>query len=130
MQPLTKEWISKAEGDFATALREIRARKSPNYDAACFHAQQCAEKYLKAVLQENAIEFGKTHNLSALLDKIITVNPLTERLRPALIALNAFAIDYRYPGEMADKELAKKAVSVCREVRTRIRAILHLRNSH
>jgi HEPN domain-containing protein len=47
------EWISKAEGDFLTAGRELRARKSPNYDAVCFHAQQCAEKYLKAVLQEN-----------------------------------------------------------------------------
>lgn len=50
MQPLKNEWIIKAEGDFATAQREMRARKDPNYDAACFHAQQCAEKYLKALL--------------------------------------------------------------------------------
>jgi HEPN domain-containing protein len=40
--------VTKAEGDFLTAGRELRARKSPNYDAVCFHAQQCAEKYLKA----------------------------------------------------------------------------------
>lgn len=52
MKPLTREWIEKAEGDFATASREIRVRKVPNYDAVCFHAQQCAEKYLKALLQE------------------------------------------------------------------------------
>jgi HEPN domain-containing protein len=38
---------------------ELRARRAPNYDAACFHAQQCAEKYLKALLQEKEIEFGK-----------------------------------------------------------------------
>lgn len=44
MQPLTAEWIQKAEGDLATARRELRARTSPNYDTACFHAQQCAEK--------------------------------------------------------------------------------------
>jgi hypothetical protein len=37
MNPLTIEWVDKAEGDL-TALRELRARKSPNYDAACFHA--------------------------------------------------------------------------------------------
>jgi HEPN domain-containing protein len=43
MNPLTLEWIEKAEGDFATAQREQRARKMPNYDAVCFHAQQCAE---------------------------------------------------------------------------------------
>ena len=49
MKPLTREWVRKAEGDYATAAREMRARKSPNYDAACFHAQQCVEKYLKAL---------------------------------------------------------------------------------
>ena len=44
MQPLTVEWITKAEADFATATREVRARSAPDDDAACFHAQQCAEK--------------------------------------------------------------------------------------
>lgn len=53
MKPAVAEWVSKAEGDFLTGGRELRARKSPNYDAVCFHAQQCAEKYPKAVLQEN-----------------------------------------------------------------------------
>lgn len=33
MNPLTVEWVDKAEGDFTTALRELRARKSPNYEA-------------------------------------------------------------------------------------------------
>ncbi len=46
MKPLTQEWIHKAEADFSSAQRELRARKNPNYDAACFHAQQCVEKYL------------------------------------------------------------------------------------
>lgn len=46
MKPLTHEWVAKAEGDFAMVEREARARKSPNYDGRCFHAQQCVEKYL------------------------------------------------------------------------------------
>ena len=50
MSAILDEWIAKAEGDFATAQRELRARRAPNYDAACFHSQQCAEKYLKAFL--------------------------------------------------------------------------------
>jgi HEPN domain-containing protein len=50
MNPLTTEWIEKAEGDLLTAQREYRARNRPNYDAVCFHAQQTAEKYLKAWL--------------------------------------------------------------------------------
>jgi len=44
MNPLTREWVEKAEGDFTIAERELRARKTPIYDAVCFHAQQCAEK--------------------------------------------------------------------------------------
>lgn len=50
MKPMTTEWVAKAEGDFAMVLREARARKNPCYDGACFHAQQCAGKYLKARL--------------------------------------------------------------------------------
>ena len=67
MQPVTLEWIEKAEGDFRTALREMRARKQPNYDATCFHAQQCAEKYMKAFLQEKLVPVDKTHDLLRLL---------------------------------------------------------------
>jgi hypothetical protein len=44
MNALTREWLDKAEGDYYTALRESRVRRRANYDAVCFHAQQCAEK--------------------------------------------------------------------------------------
>jgi len=62
MKPITLEWVAKAEGDWDSAQREYRARQRPNYDAACFHAQQCAEKYLKARLEEAGIAFSRTHN--------------------------------------------------------------------
>ena len=68
MHALTAEWIEKAEGDFHTALREARTRKNPNYDAACFHCQQCAEKYLKAYLQEHGHRFNPVHDLIYLLE--------------------------------------------------------------
>jgi HEPN domain-containing protein len=55
MKPITAEWVIKAEGDWASAQREVRARKHRNHDSACFHAQQCVEKYLKAWLQEAGI---------------------------------------------------------------------------
>jgi len=81
MKLLTREWIDKAEGDFATASREIRVRKFPNYDAVCFHAQQCAEKYLKALLQESEIPFGKTHHLVALLEILLKADLRAENGR-------------------------------------------------
>ena len=121
MKPLTREWVEKAEGDFTTASRELRARKSPNYDAACFHAQQCAEKYLKALLQEQEISFGRTHNLSALLDLFVPIEPFWETSRSDLRALAVFAVEVRYPGESADKEDAREAVRICREIRRKAR---------
>lgn len=57
MNPLTAEWIEKASADLATAGREMRARKDPNYDAVCFHAQQCVEKLLQAALKETGRDF-------------------------------------------------------------------------
>jgi len=62
MNPLTVEWIDKASADLATAGREMRARKDPNYDAVCFHAQQCAEKLLKAALTETERLFKNTRS--------------------------------------------------------------------
>ncbi len=127
MNPLVREWIGKAEGDFTTAERELRARKKPNYDAACFHAQQCAEKYLKAFLQERGLPFVKTHNLVALLDQALVAVPSLELLRPDLQRLNLYAVQVRYPGESADKGTAREAVSVCRHVREALRTTLGLR---
>ena len=124
MKPLTREWVEKAEGDFATARRELRVRQAPNYDAVCFHAQQCAEKYLKACLQEADIPFGRTHNLLTLLDLLLPVEPALGTLRPHLQVLTVFAVSVRYPGESADKAEAREALNLCRAVRRCLR--LHL----
>ena len=124
MQPLTSEWIQKAEGDLATARRELRARTAPNYDAVCFHAQQCAEKYLKALLQEAVTPFGKTHNLSLLLDLLKDQYPALELIRPTLAMLSAYAVEYRYPGESADKDVARQAVKMAEEVKQLVAGFL------
>ena len=76
MKPIAAEWVGKAEGDFATLERETRARKAPNYDGVCFHAQQCAEKYLKALLVEADLPFLRTHDLVVLLDQLLPLYPL------------------------------------------------------
>ena len=126
MNPISQEWINKAEGDFATAERELQAQENPNHDAVCFHAQQCAEKYLKARLQEANIFFGKTHDLTTLLDLILPVEAEWAHLRADLQTLNAFAVSYRYPGDSADENEAKEAMTKCREVRLILRHSLGL----
>ncbi len=126
MKPITHEWVLKAEGDFATATRELGVTINPTYDAVCFHAQQCAEKYLKARLQEADIFFVKTHDLINLLDLLLPVESGWDTLRTDLQALTVFAVAYRYPGDSADKNDAEEAVSKCRNIREIVRRALSL----
>ena len=126
MNPLTLEWIEKAEGDFITTLREMRARKSPNYDASCFHAQQMAEKYLIAFLQEKEMPIPHTHNLIELLTLCSSNDPTLAVIRTDLVRLDRYAVRFRYPGETANKEEAKAAYQSAMAVRQLIRARLGL----
>ena len=105
---------------------EKSARGRTVYDAACFHAQQCAEKYLKARLVEAGVAFSKTHNLIALLGLVLPIEPGWIILQTRLTALNVFAIDYRYPGSSAAKADALDAMKNCREVRRVVRQSLGL----
>lgn len=124
MNHVVAEWIEKAEGDHVSALRELRARKNPNYDSACFHAQQCVEKYLKGILQAWQVPFFKTHDLAKLLDACVPRHPEWELLRGDLKLLTQFAVVFRYPGESATKEEAKHAVKVATAVRDMLRPLL------
>jgi HEPN domain-containing protein len=117
MKPATAEWVAKAEGDFLTASRELRARKSPNYDAVCFHAQQSAEKYLKAVLQENDKHIPKIHNLIELMLLCEELDSSFEMLRADLVTMERYAVRGRYPGETAEKEDARSAYAATDIVR-------------
>lgn len=120
------EWIQKAEADFISAGREYRARHRPNYDAACFFAQQCVEKYLKARLVQVGMNFPKTHDLSTLLDLILPLEPGWEAFRPHLEILTSYAVIFRYPGESATRSMARSAVACARNIRKQIREALEL----
>ena len=50
MKRMTREWIRKAEDDFRAA-GVLAAGSEPFHDQVCFHCQQSAEKYLKALLE-------------------------------------------------------------------------------
>jgi HEPN domain-containing protein len=126
MKPITAEWVGKAEGDFATVEREARARKNPNYDGVCFHAQQCAEKYLKALAVELDLPFLRTHDLVILLEQLLPVYPLWEVYRGDLAYLSEFAVSFRYPGESADRESALDARRRCRIFRRAALTVLGL----
>ena len=114
----------KAEGDYATVRRELRARRQSNYDSPCFHAQQTAEKYLKAFLQEHGAAFPKTHKLIELLELCRHIDASFEFQRSLLVLLDQYAVNYRYPGESADKAEAQQAFVAVKTFRDFARAKL------
>ena len=126
MKLAAREWVDKAEADFISAGREYRARKHPNFDAACFFAQQCAEKSLKARLVQAGLVVPKTHDLPTLLDLVLPLEPLWEVLRPRLETLTSYAVVFRYPGESATRDMAKTAVADAKSIRQMIRQTLRL----
>lgn len=54
MNETAKEWMEKANGDYHTAKREIHVKKSPNYDAVCFHANNALDACER--IHENLLE--------------------------------------------------------------------------
>lgn len=126
MKPVTREWIEKAEKDLASARRELRLRKDPNHDLACFLSQQCIEKYLKARLQEASIRFDRTHDLVRLLDQLMPVEPLWRVFRTALGPVSAYAVIFRYPGRSASRSEATTAIRHAISMRTVVREALGL----
>ena len=61
-----REWVEKAEGDLENARLVLRVGERCPSETVCFHAQQCAEKYLKAYLTFRSLEFPKTHSIQKL----------------------------------------------------------------
>lgn len=100
MNDVVREWIGKAEGDYLTATREVRA-DPPNYDAVCFHAQQCVEKLMKAAMIAGREIPPKSHDLTVLSGLLATVEPQWSWPVEELRLLSRSAVIFRYPGEAA-----------------------------
>lgn len=103
-----------------------RSRKPGRYDSICFHAQQCVEKYFKAVLHEAGVPFPKTHDLALLLKLTMPQQPLWSPYEPALKRLTVAAVQFRYPDEWADRKLAQECYETCQRLRLAVRDHLHL----
>lgn len=125
MKPETQDWIEKAEGDWKVVQREMRA-EDPVWGVVCFLAQQCAEKYLKAFLEENNIPFKRVHDLVILLEATKGLLPELEPLRERLAYLSVFGVAVRYPGVRADQFAAEDSMRTAKEVRIVIRGKLGL----
>jgi HEPN domain-containing protein len=92
---ITREWIGKAEEDYGFACTSIEY--TDYFAQTCFHFQQAAEKYLKAFIVANKLNFRAVHNLLELLEICKLHEAGIKETEPACRFLNPFYIDTRYP---------------------------------
>jgi HEPN domain-containing protein len=118
--------VRKAEADFRLAEKLVR-ESDPAHDHVCFLSQQCAEKYLKALLEELSLTVPRTHILADLLTLLLPHLPSLRSLRRGLKFLTRFAVGPRYPGYRAKKRQAVSAFRWACKVRDTLRLLLGLR---
>jgi HEPN domain-containing protein len=120
-----RRWIEKAEHDLQNAEFVLTMKENCPYDTVCFHSQQCAEKYLKALLIHQGIDFPRTHDLVllfGLLRKDLQWDLQLKDVQP----LNRYSVEARYPGdwEPIDKAEAEAALEMALNVRNSVRRLL------
>lgn len=118
-----RAWVEKAEEDFVLAQSALR-RKKPLNTGACFHAQQCAEKYMKALLVSKKKGFPMTHDLLVLNDLCSGAGIFLEIDPKLLNTLTDYAVRTRYPGEGPTLSDAKEALGIAKLIRTFARRFL------
>ena len=125
---ILREWLEKAENDLTAAVQILKLGKAAPMDTICYHAQECVEKYLKAVLVHRGRPVPKTH----VIQDVMKLVP--RRRRPRLSTaeqkqLTKYAAVIRYPDDSKaglDISLAqaRKAVAMARRVRREVRRLL------
>ena len=120
-----REWAAYADEDLRIAEHAFSTPGGPPYRLVAYHAQQCAEKYLKAYLTLRGVDFPYTHNIARLLE-LCAEHANWPRTLVDAEELTPFAITTRYPGvdEPVSESEARRAFTVAGEVREAIRQAL------
>lgn len=119
------QWVAFADEDLKAARQILRLSSACPYRIAAYHAQQCAEKYLKAFLVSKGQDFPYTHDIGRLLELCL---PYGSWPKTVLVAaeLTTHATAARYPGEEAkvSKKEALRAIGLASLVKKAVRGIL------
>ncbi len=115
--PEVNAWLTKAKGDLRMAKAAVEV-EDPLWDQCCFHAQQAAEKALKALLVSMDQDVPRTHDLVFVVEKIAELLPEASELMEDAAAMSQYGVAPRYPSfltseteEEAD-ETRRRAVGI------------------
>lgn len=124
-EPAARALAGKAERDLLIARHTLELPDDVcPFDGACFHAQQCAEKYLKALLVHRGIEYPFIHDLVHLAELLPPKDgQLLQQLD--LEGLTRFATGFRYEDTVAvGRTETEDAIQQAEGVRRVVREIL------
>jgi HEPN domain-containing protein len=109
------DWLRYARSDLE--LARVTRPDDVLFEGLCFHAQQAAEKALKAVLIAKGVPPPKTHNIRTLLDLLPQEVIAPQEIEDAA-SLTDYAVTSRYPGdfESVDEEEYKETVRLAENV--------------
>ena len=122
---IVRQWIRLAEHDLREAEHALLEPEDPAYEISCFHAQQAAEKYLKAFLIANNISIQSTHDLVRLIKQSPAAKQIDVSLED-LAHLTPYAVNSRYPGVDVpeNREDAEFAIRIAQKVCDAVRKLL------
>jgi HEPN domain-containing protein len=120
-------WLNHAKADIALARNGLSLSLIETYQLVAFHAQQCAEKSLKAYLIFWEIDFPYTHNISLLLELCAQKSNWIAKLENAK-KLTAYATTLRYPriNTVVTKEEAIYAINIAEQTLETVKKALML----
>jgi HEPN domain-containing protein len=115
---LAKQWTKIAERDLITAQQGLETKEIIT-DTVCFHCQQAAEKYLKAFLVKEQIEFSKTHNIMSLLNLCASIDQSFKKELSEADVLTDYAVEIRYPDDWYEPSIeeTKEAYAIAVRVK-------------
>jgi HEPN domain-containing protein len=122
---LVRGWLRKSQSDMDSAGLCLASAKA--LDTVCFHAQQAAEKSLKAYLVAREIEFPFVHNIEKLIELCAREDRDFSALKPLGESLTPYAVELRYDEEFwptieTARQAFDAAATICRFVVNRLPA--------
>ncbi len=117
-----QEWLRKADNDLRAA-RFLLEKDFEDYEASAFHAQQCAEKAIKAYLVRHQVEFPKTHDIRRLRKLVASIDRSFAEVLKEADLLTPYAVEFRYPGDLEplDQDTSLDVINVAQKVNDMVR---------
>lgn len=112
-----QQWLSKARKDLQAAS-VLLAADLDDYENVGFHAQQAAEKFIKAFLVRHQIEFPKTHDIGVLRELMARVDRRASQLLVPAEVLTPYGVTFRYPGALpsVSRDEGRRALRLAEQV--------------